>query len=58
MKLTEKGETVTLEITRGDWENLKAAVNIAVGLAAQDSDRTVFGHWFDFANRLEELDLP
>lgn len=52
MKLTEKGDTVTLEITRGDWQNLLAAVGIAAGLAAQDTDKEMFRHWIDFANRL------
>jgi len=52
MKLTEKGDTVTLEMSRGDWENLLTATGIAAGVAAQDTDKKVFWHWIDFANRL------
>jgi alpha-L-fucosidase len=57
MKLTEKGDTVTLEMTRGDWENLLRAVGIAAGVSSHDPDKTVFWHWIDFANRLN-ADIP
>jgi len=52
MKLTEKGDTVTLEMTRGDYDNLLIAVGIAAGVSAHDPDKTVFWMWIDFANRL------
>jgi hypothetical protein len=52
MKLIENGPMVTLEMTRGDWQNLLAAVGIAAGVAAQDTDKEMFRHWIDFASRL------
>jgi len=52
MKYTENGDTVTLEMTRGDYENLLVAVGIAAGVAHQDANKQHFWNWIDFANRL------
>jgi hypothetical protein len=52
MKLTEKGDTVTLEMTRGDYHNLLVAVGIAAGVSWHDKDKTMFCHWINFANEL------
>ena len=49
MKYTEKGDTVTLEMTRGEYENLLLAMGIAAGSA---SDKKAFWRWIEFANRL------
>jgi peroxiredoxin family protein len=54
MKLTENGDKVTLEMARGDWDNLLIAVTIAAGVSAHDPDKTVFQGWIDLANRLKE----
>lgn len=53
MKLTEKGDTVTLEMSPGDYDNLLIAVTIAAGVSAHDPDKTVFQGWIDLANRLK-----
>jgi hypothetical protein len=52
MKLTQIGDTITLEMTRGDWENLLVAVGIAAGVSSRDPDKTLFWHWIEFSNRL------
>jgi len=52
MKLTENGDNVTLEMSRGDWDNLLVAVGIAAGVSSHDADKTAFWNWIDFANRL------
>ena len=49
MKYTEKGDTITLEMSRGDYENLLLAMGIAAGAA---SDKKAFWTWIQFANRL------
>jgi hypothetical protein len=53
MTLTEKGDTVTLEMSRGDWHNLLRAVGIAVAVSSDDPDKTVCWHWIHFANELK-----
>ena len=52
MKYTENGDTVTLEMTRGEYEHLLLATGIATGVASRDTDKKTFWEWIDFANRL------
>ena len=49
MTYSENGHTVTLEMTRGEYENLLLAMGIAAGSA---SDKKAFWRWIEFANRL------
>jgi hypothetical protein len=51
MKYTEKGDTVTLEMSRAEYSNLLIAIGIAAGSA---TDRQVFWGWMQFVNELNE----
>ena len=49
MKYTEKDDTITLEMSRGDYNHLLLALGMAAGLA---SDKPTFWKWIEFTNRL------
>jgi hypothetical protein len=49
MKYTEKGDTVTLEMSRADYGNLLLSIGIAAGTA---SDKKAFWGWMQFVNEL------
>lgn len=49
MMYSEKGDTVTLEMSRADYGNLLIAIGIAAGSA---SDKKAFWGWMQFVNQL------
>ena len=49
MSYSEKGDVITLEMSRADYNQLLIAMGMAAGLA---SERKFFWHWIDFANRM------
>jgi hypothetical protein len=52
MKYTANGDTVTLEMTQGEYARLLVAIGIATGVTARDGDEKTVWSWVDFANRL------
>jgi len=49
---TENGDTVTLEMTRDDYDHLLLMLGAAAGRASQDRDKTTLWRYLDFTNRL------
>jgi hypothetical protein len=49
---SEKGETITLEISRSAYDHLLIMMGMAAGKAHRDPDKTLFWSWIDLVNRL------
>lgn len=53
MTHTRKGDTVTLEMTVDDWENLLLMIGSAAG-SVYNHDKVLFWHWIRFANEINQ----
>ena len=53
MKYTEKGDRVTLEMTRDDFGRLLQMMGAAVGTASRN-DPDLAAAWLEFVNRLND----
>ena len=49
MSYSEKGDVITLEMSRADYNQLLIAMEMVAALA---SEKKVLWHWIDFANRM------
>jgi len=54
MKYTEHGDTITLEMSRDDYEGLLLMLGFAAGAASRKGELHTYWRWIDFVNRLND----
>lgn len=52
MSYTENGDTITLQVSREDYDRLLLALGMAAACARRDLDESAFWSLIDLANRL------
>ena len=52
MKYTENSDTITLKMSRNDYDQLILILGYATGMASRTGDKWTFYAWIDFVNRL------